>query len=94
MYFSVHLDFLDIWDVDMMKMPDGTNKTDHHTTLYNSDYLIVRRGQEFQVKITFSRPYKPSEDKFALEFVIGKTLIQASQWSLSRSYLVKLLSKC
>lgn len=56
----------------MMKRPDESNKIAHHTTLYHSDYLIVRRGQEFQVKITFSRPYKPAEDKFALEFVIGE----------------------
>uniref|UniRef100_A0A7N8XN62 protein-glutamine gamma-glutamyltransferase n=1 Tax=Mastacembelus armatus TaxID=205130 RepID=A0A7N8XN62_9TELE len=47
------------------------NKIEHHTTLYSSDVLIVRRGQEFQVKITFNRPYKPAEDKFAVEFVIG-----------------------
>ncbi|KAM6909199.1 coagulation factor XIII A chain [Xenentodon cancila] len=64
-------EFLDIWDVDMMKRPDESNKMEHHTTLFNADQLIVRRGQEFQVKITFSRPYKPEEDKFAVEFVIG-----------------------
>ncbi|XP_017288638.1 coagulation factor XIII A chain [Kryptolebias marmoratus] len=65
--------FLDIWDVDMMKKPNESNKTDHHTKFYNSNNLIVRRGQEFQVKVTFSRPYKPNEDKFALEFVIGSS---------------------
>uniref|UniRef100_A0A1A8DZ09 protein-glutamine gamma-glutamyltransferase n=1 Tax=Nothobranchius kadleci TaxID=1051664 RepID=A0A1A8DZ09_NOTKA len=66
-------DFLDIWDVDMMKRPDESNKIEHHTTLYHSDYLIVRRGQEFEIKITFNRPYKPNEDKFAVEFVIGSS---------------------
>uniref|UniRef100_A0A8C5HXV3 protein-glutamine gamma-glutamyltransferase n=1 Tax=Gouania willdenowi TaxID=441366 RepID=A0A8C5HXV3_GOUWI len=40
---------------------------------FNSDNLIVRRGQEFQVKVTFNRPYKPAKDKFALEFVIGSS---------------------
>ncbi len=40
--------------------------------LYSSDYLIVRRGQEFQVKINFNRPYKPADDKFAVEFIIGE----------------------
>ncbi|MEQ2211680.1 hypothetical protein XENOCAPTIV_011929 [Xenoophorus captivus] len=64
--------FLDIWDVDMMKGQNESNKIDHHTNLYHSDNLIVRRGQEFQVKITFNRPYKPNEDKIAVEFVIGK----------------------
>lgn len=66
-------EYLDIVDVDMMKSRDESNKMDHHTMLYNSDYLIVRRGQEFQVKINFNRPYKPAEDKFALEFVIGSS---------------------
>uniref|UniRef100_A0A3B5LR85 Coagulation factor XIII, A1 polypeptide b n=1 Tax=Xiphophorus couchianus TaxID=32473 RepID=A0A3B5LR85_9TELE len=64
-------DFLDIWDVDMMRRRDETNKTDHRTNLYHCDNLIVRRGQEFQIKIAFSRAYKPNEDKFAVEFVIG-----------------------
>lgn len=64
-------EFLDIWDTDMIKRPAEVNKQQHHTAQYNSDHLIVRRGQEFQVKVTFNRPYKPTEDKFALEFVIG-----------------------
>ncbi|XP_061525822.1 coagulation factor XIII A chain [Phycodurus eques] len=64
-------EFLDILDVDMMKKRDGTNKILHHTALYHSDNLIVRRGQEFQFNITFNRPYNPSKDKFAVELVIG-----------------------
>uniref|UniRef100_A0A667YSI2 protein-glutamine gamma-glutamyltransferase n=1 Tax=Myripristis murdjan TaxID=586833 RepID=A0A667YSI2_9TELE len=66
-------EYLDIWEVDMLKRPDETNKMEHHTSLYGSDFLIVRRGQEFQIKITFNRPYKPNEDKFAVEFVIGSS---------------------
>lgn len=68
----VHSEYLDIWDVDMMRGRDQSNKIEHHTNLYQSDNLIVRRGQEFTVKITFNRPYKPNQDKFAVEFVIGK----------------------
>ncbi|XP_077357690.1 coagulation factor XIII A chain [Festucalex cinctus] len=64
-------EFLDIWDVDLMRKRDESNKILHHTSLYNCDNLVVRRGQEFQVNITFNRPYKPNKDKFALEFVIG-----------------------
>ncbi|XP_061664425.1 coagulation factor XIII A chain isoform X2 [Syngnathoides biaculeatus] len=64
-------EFLDISDVDMMKKRDETNKIRHHTALYNSENLIVRRGQEFQVNVSFNRPYNPKKDKFALEFVIG-----------------------
>ncbi|XP_068163890.1 coagulation factor XIII A chain [Antennarius striatus] len=66
-------EYLDIWEVDMMRKPTQTNKQQHHTSLFNSDYLIVRRGQEFEVKVVFNRPYKQAEDKFALEFVIGSS---------------------
>lgn len=65
-------EYLDISDVDMVRNREGSNKQQHHTDFYNSDALIVRRGQEFQIKIIFNRPYKPTEDKFALEFVIGE----------------------
>uniref|UniRef100_A0A8C2ZK43 protein-glutamine gamma-glutamyltransferase n=1 Tax=Cyclopterus lumpus TaxID=8103 RepID=A0A8C2ZK43_CYCLU len=65
-------EFLDISSVDMMKGPDESNKKQHRTAMFNSDYLIVRRGQEFQVRISFNRPYKPATDTFAVEFVIGE----------------------
>nr|XP_021333236.1 coagulation factor XIII A chain isoform X1 [Danio rerio] len=64
-------EYLDIFDVDVLKQPNEVNKQAHHTHLYSSNFLIVRRAQEFQIKITFNRPYKPAEDKFAVEFVIG-----------------------
>ncbi|XP_022619852.1 coagulation factor XIII A chain-like [Seriola dumerili] len=66
-------EFLDISGVDMMRRPDESNKVEHHTMYYNSDNLIVRRAQEFQVKITFDRPYDSARDKIALEFVIGSS---------------------
>lgn len=58
----------------MLKQTYDINKKRHHTDLYYNDQLIVRRGQEFQMKITFDRPYKPGEDKFAVEIVIGMLL--------------------
>ncbi|KAI4886316.1 hypothetical protein NFI96_016736 [Prochilodus magdalenae] len=66
-------EYLDIWDVDLMKQPHEVNKQHHHTYLYSNDHLIVRRAQEFRIKITFNRPYNPKEDKFAVEFVIGSS---------------------
>lgn len=65
----------------MVSKPEETNKQQHRTTFYESKFLIVRRGQEFQVKISFNRPYKPKEDKFAVEFVIGKQRrVQPACW--------------
>ncbi|XP_054457356.1 coagulation factor XIII A chain [Anoplopoma fimbria] len=71
--FPPMTEYLDIWDVDMMKKPDESNRIQHRTMLFNTDYLIVRRGQEFQVKIVFDRPYKPGTDIFAIEFAIGSS---------------------
>lgn len=65
-------DYLDVWEVDMLNQPEDRNRTNHNTHLYNQEALIVRRGQEFEIKIKFNRPYKP-EDKFAVEFVIGSS---------------------
>ncbi|KAF5902789.1 coagulation factor XIII A chain-like, partial [Clarias magur] len=64
-------DYLDIWDVNMLKQPNESNKQRHHTSLYSNDHLIVRRAQEFLIKITFNRPFNPEKDKFAVEFAIG-----------------------
>lgn len=64
-------DYLDIYHIDMLKQPQDVNKQRHHTDLYANDSLIVRRAQEFHIKITFNRAYNPEKDKFAVEFVIG-----------------------
>jgi len=64
----------------VLKRPQEINKQEHHTHLYSSNFLIVRRAQEFQIKITFNRPYKPAEDKFALEFVIGESSEKSEWW--------------
>lgn len=73
-----------------MSKPEEINKQQHQTSFYDSNYLIVRRGQEFRVKVTFNRPYKPKEDKFALEFVIGKQrrvhrLLRCASFNLANS---------
>ncbi|KAG7271902.1 hypothetical protein CRUP_038154, partial [Coryphaenoides rupestris] len=64
-------EFLDISGVDMGKKPEESNRVEHHTDLFNTNFLVVRRGQEFQLKITFNRPYNADKDKFAVEFGIG-----------------------
>ena len=56
----------------MGKQADHSNRLQHHTDLFSTDFLVVRRGQEFQIQISFSRPYDASSDKFAVEFGIGE----------------------
>ncbi|XP_078055428.1 coagulation factor XIII A chain-like [Mustelus asterias] len=65
-------DFLEVWNVDMHSNPEGVNKKRHHTELYDNDHLIVRRGQSFQITITFNRAYDAAKDKLWVEFLIGR----------------------
>ncbi|XP_007900853.2 coagulation factor XIII A chain [Callorhinchus milii] len=65
-------DFLTVWSVDVLPGTDDINKKQHRTDLYESDNLIVRRGQSFEIRISFNRPYVQGKDKFWVEFLIGR----------------------
>ncbi|XP_040839960.1 coagulation factor XIII A chain [Ochotona curzoniae] len=65
-------DYLSVTDVHLFKDRWDTNKIDHHTDKYDSNKLIVRRGQAFYVQIDFNRPYDPTRDFFRVEYVIGR----------------------
>uniref|UniRef100_A0A7N8WK93 Protein-glutamine gamma-glutamyltransferase K n=1 Tax=Mastacembelus armatus TaxID=205130 RepID=A0A7N8WK93_9TELE len=67
--FTEHL--LKVKSIDLLKSKSGENRTEHHTNLYQSDDLIIRRGQSFQMWITLSRPFNPSTDKLHLELKTG-----------------------
>ncbi|KAK2859802.1 hypothetical protein Q5P01_004422 [Channa striata] len=58
---------LSVQRVDMCLL---TNKKNHNTSAYNIQNLVVRRGQEFIMKVTFSRPLTQTDD-FQVEFMIG-----------------------
>uniref|UniRef100_A0A8C5H421 protein-glutamine gamma-glutamyltransferase n=1 Tax=Gouania willdenowi TaxID=441366 RepID=A0A8C5H421_GOUWI len=50
-----------------------TNKHHHHTHEYDTSNLVIRRGQEFVITITFNR--LPTQyDDYQLEFLIGPSL--------------------
>ncbi|XP_037374716.1 coagulation factor XIII A chain [Talpa occidentalis] len=65
-------DYLHVTAVHLFKESWDSNKMDHHTDRYDSDKLIVRRGQPFHIQIDFNRPYEPSRDFFRVEYVIGR----------------------
>uniref|UniRef100_A0A3Q1J638 Transglutaminase-like domain-containing protein n=1 Tax=Anabas testudineus TaxID=64144 RepID=A0A3Q1J638_ANATE len=46
------------------------NKSNHITSAYNNQNLVVRRGLEFIMKVTFNRPLTQGDD-FQVEFLIG-----------------------
>ncbi|XP_041816920.1 coagulation factor XIII A chain-like [Chelmon rostratus] len=56
--------------VENVDMCQQVNKPNHYTTAYDTQNLVVRRGQEFVMRVTFSRPLT-QEDDFQLEFLIG-----------------------
>ncbi|XP_051542739.1 coagulation factor XIII A chain-like [Myxocyprinus asiaticus] len=47
------------------------NKNVHHTDMYKSSNLIVRRNQEFTITIKLDRAFDEQQDNIQLEFLIG-----------------------
>lgn len=60
-----------------INMCQDVNKPKHYTTDYYMQNLVVRRGQEFVMQVTFNRPLAP-EDDFHIEFTIGEFEFWAS----------------
>uniref|UniRef100_A0A3B4XS77 protein-glutamine gamma-glutamyltransferase n=1 Tax=Seriola lalandi dorsalis TaxID=1841481 RepID=A0A3B4XS77_SERLL len=46
------------------------NKPNHFTSAYDIENLVVRRGLEFVIRVTFNRPFAEGDD-FQVEFLIG-----------------------
>lgn len=59
---------LSVQSVDMCLQ---INKSNHITSAYNNQNLVVRRGLEFIMKVTFNRPLTQGDD-FQVEFLIGE----------------------
>ncbi|TDG96376.1 hypothetical protein EPR50_G00240520 [Perca flavescens] len=59
--------YLSVQNVDMCQQ---INEPQHNTVAFDTPNLVVRRGQQFLVKVTFNRPLAQSDD-FQLEFLIG-----------------------
>uniref|UniRef100_A0A671SPW0 Protein-glutamine gamma-glutamyltransferase K n=1 Tax=Sinocyclocheilus anshuiensis TaxID=1608454 RepID=A0A671SPW0_9TELE len=62
---------LAVRSVDLLSRKSDRNKKEHHTDQYNSDQLIIRRGQTFQIELDLSRPFNPNTDKLHLEMKTG-----------------------
>ena len=54
-----------------MDLHQEENREEHKTAEYEIDQLILRRGQKFDVTVTFNRDYNPERDKIRMQFVTG-----------------------
>ncbi|XP_033989112.1 LOW QUALITY PROTEIN: coagulation factor XIII A chain-like [Trematomus bernacchii] len=66
-------------EVLQVEMCQKINKPNHFTYSYDLQNLVIRRGQEFMIRVSFNRIPGPSDD-FQIEFLIGAnpTLIKGS----------------
>ena len=60
---------LGILQIDLQKT---ANRMAHHTNEYEHKKLIVRRGQPFNITVTFDRHLDLNEDKVTLQLVFGE----------------------
>lgn len=62
---------LSVRSVDLLSSKTGQNRREHHTDLFQSSELIVRRGQTFQIAMDLSRPFNHNTDKLHLDLRTG-----------------------
>ncbi|XP_078360106.1 protein-glutamine gamma-glutamyltransferase K-like, partial [Oculina patagonica] len=60
------------------------NREAHKTDEYEIDQLILRRGQSFDVTVTFNRDYNSQTDVITLQFVTGKNPQQSKRGGIVR----------
>ena len=48
------------------------NRAAHHTSEYEQEELIVRRGQSFKLTVTFDREFNPNADRIVVQLVTGQ----------------------
>ncbi|KAK7498048.1 hypothetical protein BaRGS_00010636, partial [Batillaria attramentaria] len=53
------------------------NRHAHHTSSYEIPNLVLRRGQAFEMVITFERAFNQNEDSIVLKFVTGSRPLQS-----------------
>ena len=54
-----------------------SNRQAHRTSDYEIPNLIIRRGQQFDLSITFDRPFSIKQDEVVLKFVTGRNVFNS-----------------
>ncbi|XP_077580349.1 protein-glutamine gamma-glutamyltransferase K [Stigmatopora nigra] len=62
---------LSVSSLDLLSDKMGKNRQDHHTNLFHTEELVIRRGQSFQIEIELNRPFNAETDKLHLDLRTG-----------------------
>ncbi|VDI23917.1 Hypothetical predicted protein [Mytilus galloprovincialis] len=60
-----------------VELQRSLNRQAHKTSLYEIPNLILRRGQSFDISITFDRTFSEADDEIVLRFVTGRQPMQS-----------------
>ena len=63
-----------------MNFHNEENREAHRTDEYEIQQLILRRGQAFDITVTFNRDYNPNDDVIVVQFVTGDSVFLLSHF--------------
>ena len=61
-------------EAKILNLHKQENRGVHKTDEYEDELLILRRGQAFDVTVSFNRDYNPETDVITVQFVTGNSV--------------------
>ena len=61
---------------------EDENKKAHRTDEYETEEMVLRRGQSFNMEVTLHRDFMKGSDEISLEFLMGKSVCLFSLYTV------------